>query len=194
MLHALDDKGKFNWVSKVRMKLHELGFGFVWLNQGVGDVSHFIRTLRERLIDCRWQEWTTHIQDSSRFNFYKQFSLMHNVPTYLAMNMNRQLKHSMTCFRFGISDLFKHYFWSRRHNATDLICPLCKTEEENEVHFVLCCPVLDNLRSQFIPGKYYRNPSQFKLCLLIASRNETTVKQFALFLYKAFKLRSTVCN
>ena len=30
-------------------------------------------------------------------------------------------------------------------------CPLCGEAKEDEVHFVLCCPMLDDIRKQFIP-------------------------------------------
>ena len=55
MLNNLDARVKRNWVSNVRMQLFQYGFGFVWMNQGVGRVNEFIRAFRERLIDCRWQ-------------------------------------------------------------------------------------------------------------------------------------------
>ena len=35
MLRELDARGKRNWVSNVRCKLNQFGFGYVWLNQGV---------------------------------------------------------------------------------------------------------------------------------------------------------------
>ena len=54
MLYNLDATGKRNWVSNVRMQLFQYGFGYVWMNQGVGRVNEFIRAFRERLIDCRW--------------------------------------------------------------------------------------------------------------------------------------------
>ena len=50
MLYNLDARGKRNWVSNVRMQLFQHGFGFVWMNQGVGRVNEFIRAFRERLI------------------------------------------------------------------------------------------------------------------------------------------------
>ena len=37
MLFQLDARGKKNWVTRVRLKLYEFGFGFVLLNQGVGE-------------------------------------------------------------------------------------------------------------------------------------------------------------
>jgi hypothetical protein len=69
MLLELDNRGKSNWVTNVRMKLFDYGFGFVWVNQGVDDVNTFVRIFRERLIECRWQDWNDHIQSSERFEF-----------------------------------------------------------------------------------------------------------------------------
>ena len=63
---------------------------------------------------------------------------------------------------------------------------------ENEVHFELCCPAVDDLilRYEFIRPKYYNNPSEFPITLLlIAAQNERTMRNVALFLYKAFNRR-----
>jgi hypothetical protein len=51
MLQNLDGRGKTNWVSSVRMYLYRYGFGFVWLNQGVGDIKEFLWAFMTRLID-----------------------------------------------------------------------------------------------------------------------------------------------
>ena len=194
MLVNLDSRGKSNWVSKVRVKLYELGFGYVWLQQGVGDIQGFIRMLRTRMIDCRWQDWSRHIQDSDRFDFYRQFNSIHCVPTYLKVDMNKHLKRIMTHFRFGVSDLFTHRYRYKRHNNHNMRCPLCTNDNDNEIHFVLCCKVLNDIRFPLIPCKYFKQPSQFRLSLLMACTNETIVKHFAVFLYKSFKLRSTLCS
>ena len=71
MLNVLDSRGKTNWVSKVKQKLYELGFGFVWLNQGVENIKRFVHVLRVRMIDCQWQEWSARIEDSNRFDMFR---------------------------------------------------------------------------------------------------------------------------
>ena len=40
-------------------------------------------------------------------------------------------------------------------------CPLCNSGDEDEVHFVLCCPAFDDPRKEFTPLKYYRHPNFF---------------------------------
>ncbi|WP_419640662.1 hypothetical protein, partial [Thiolapillus sp.] len=195
MLYNLDARGKRNWASNVRMQLFQYGFGFVWMNQGVGVVSNFIRVFRERLIDCRWQNWEDHIQTSDRFSMYRKFnSISHCTKTYITMNMDRHLKCIMTKFRLGVSELSVHYYRYRNHTEENLICPFCKEMKEDEVHFVLCCPVLDDLRKQYIPPKFCKNPCCFRLSLLLASTNQEIIRKLSLFLYKAFKIRDTIIS
>ena len=100
----------------------------------------------------------------------------------------------MTRFRLGISDLSVHRYRYKQHTEQDLLCPLCHDALETEVHFVLCCPALDSLREQLIPVKYYRYPSAFRLILLMSSTQENITKQFTIYLYKAFYIRSAACT
>ena len=55
MLVSLDSDGKRNWVTRLRLLLHDTGFGYVWLSQDVGDEQHFIRIFRQRLTDMNLQ-------------------------------------------------------------------------------------------------------------------------------------------
>ena len=76
----------------------------------------------------------------------------------------------------GISDVAVHYYRYKRHTDKDLICPFYRVVQETDLHFVLCCSVLRTLRPQFIPLKFYKGPCLFRLNLLLASTNETIVR------------------
>ena len=89
MLRGLDARGKRNWVSNVRCKLNQFGFGYVWLNQGVEGINQFLHVLRERLIVCRWQEWNSHVQISDRFSVCRTFCTIHDMKMYLKLNIDR---------------------------------------------------------------------------------------------------------
>jgi hypothetical protein len=190
MLRKLDERGKITWVTNVRRCLYQYGFGFVWVNQGVGGVKEFLKVFKQRMIDCRWQNWYEHVNNSERFSVYRTFcDFLHSIPLYLKLDMDRHLKFIMTKFRFGVSDLTVHYFRYRQHTPRNLLCPMCKDHEENEIHFIFCCPFYENLRKKFIALKYYRNPSSFHLSMLLSSNNQETVKNVSVFLCKAFKQR-----
>ena len=195
MLFNLDAKGKSNWVSKVRLYLFKYGFGYVWLNQGVENMNGFVNVFKERLIDCRWQCWDSHIQTSERFSSYRLFGKSsHEVKPYLLLDIDRHLKYIATKFRCGVSDIATHKFRYRVSTDADLFCPLCKEAVENEVHFVLCCPALNHIRYQLLPAKYYRNPCAFRLALLMSSTHADLVRKFCIYLYKAFAERQTLLN
>ena len=194
MLFNLDVKGKNNWVTSVRLLLCSNGFGFVWANQGVENVNAFVISFRRRLLDCRLQEWDAHVQSSERFSFFSSFCSRGEVAMYMNLNLDKHLQFIMTRFRFGISDLATHKYRYKRHVEEDLVCPLCKEHLEDEIHFVLKCPALSELRKQYIKEKYFVHPNSFKLAMLLASKNEIVVKKLAIFLYRAFKFRSIVLS
>ena len=133
----------------------------------------FMKMLKERLIDCRWQNWESHIDESNRYTMYRSFtSIPHSKQLYLSLGLDRQIRNIVTKFRFGISDLHVHYYRYRIHTASDLSCPMCGAANEDEIHFVLCCPALSSLRDEFISPKYFRNPCLSRLILLMASQND----------------------
>ena len=194
MLLSLDERGKVNWVSNIRRVLCTNGFAFVWENQGVGHVSSFLKVFKQRLIDCRWQQWNSHIDSSERFSFYRRFKSINEVKPYLWLNLDRHVRCVMSRFRMGISDIAVHSFRYKNRSDVDVICPLCKIEAESEIHFALCCTALDDLRRQFIQLKYFDNPDIFHLVQLLTTANERILKDFAMFLYTAFKRRRSVVS
>ena len=194
MLYDLDIKGEKNWVTDIRICLLENGFGDVWLNQGVGSIDRFIKAFRQRLIDCNWQRWNDHIQTSDRFNVYRSFSCTHELKPYLSLNMDRHLLRTTSRFRLGVSGLGTHLYRYKPSNENDKLCPLCKSDKDDEMHFVLCCPFLDEIRERFIPAKYFQQPCLFKLCLLMSSCRENDVRGLSLFLYRAFKYREVALS
>ena len=169
MLRRMDERGLNTWASNVRLCLFQNGFGFVWLNDGVQNITAFLRFFRQRLIDCQWQTLNYHVHNSDRFSQYRLFAgNVESKKTYLALNIDNHLKFLMTRFRFGISNLAVHRYRYRYYSEEEIKCPLCRSYEDNEIHLLLCCPCLSKLRRELIPAKFYRNPNAFKLSLLMS--------------------------
>ena len=129
------------------------------------------------------------IHTSERFGFHEMFSSTHFVKKYLSINIDKHLRFILSRFRFGISEIRVHATRYRNISHTDLLCPLCKESIEDEFHFVLICPVLNEIRKTFIPGKYYSRPCRFRLSLLMSSENENIVRNVAMYLFKAFQMK-----
>ena len=64
-----------NLVFLIRDLLSQLGFHYVWLQQGVGNEHAFLSEVRQRLNDNFIQNWCSRIHDSSRAMSYKHISI-----------------------------------------------------------------------------------------------------------------------
>ena len=100
----------------------------------------------------------------------------------------------VTRFRFGVSAINVHHLRYKTFNQNQLFCPFCKTLEENELHFVLYCPMYNTLRERYIPQKFCRNPTMQKLSLLLSSRHSETAENLSRFIYYALKKRDTAVS
>ena len=47
-------------------------------------------------------------------------------------------------------------------NYNERICPICNSDIETEMHFLLVFPYYDHLRQEFIPSYFYIYPSEIK--------------------------------
>ena len=125
--------------------------------------------------------------------FDKKFKAYYEIEPCLLLDINRYVKCSLTRYRFGISDICVHCMrYKSNVTAMELMCPFCSISIENEVQFVLCCPGLDDLRRRYIHQKYFNFPSDFRLTLLLSTKNERTLQNLALYLYKAFNRRKII--
>ena len=191
-------KIKNSWVSNVCFKLYKYSFGHVWENQGVENVSHFLRAFKQRLIDCFLQDWNSSIMSSDRYAFYSSFKQLHDFTPYLTTVKNPVIRKALTRIRLGVSALRPHQC---RYSKlpVNLDCSFCKGTRESEMHSILSCPKYSTIRESFIPAKYYVHPNAFKLSLLLADGKKTVhhwrwpyfyLKHLALFLSKAFHVRN----
>jgi len=62
---------------------------------------------------------------------------------------------------------------------------------EDEYHFVLICPLYNDLRTTYIKKYYFRRPSVYKFVELFKSTNKSTVKSLSKYVYEAFTFRLT---
>ena len=72
-----------------------MGFGHVWIEQGVGNINMFIRIFKERLTDNFVQSRDDEIQNSFRANTYKLISIF-NSKDYLDFVTIRKFRYAFT--------------------------------------------------------------------------------------------------
>ena len=75
-------------------------------------------------------------------------------------------------------------------NRRDRICTLCNSSDiEDEFHFILKCPIYNDLRVNYIKNYYYRMPSVFKLVQLLSVNNVKIINNLGKYLYLASNRR-----
>lgn len=183
---VLDRRGTKTWATSVKTCLERYGFGYVWLQQGVGNKTQFLKQFRQRLIDCYRQDWHWKICDSDRYTVYRCFKQIHQPEAYLNWLKIRDLRDVLLRFRFGVNELgTNRYRYSQQAHAKH--CPFCAGVEENEIHFVFICTLYHDLRSQIFPELLQIRWSLHEIAMFFD--DETLVKKFARFLVAATKLR-----
>ena len=135
----MHSKHKNNWVSHVCFTLYRYGFGFVWENQGVCDVSNSIREFRQRLVDCFLQEWHSGIVSRDCLAFYSSFKQSHSLAAYLCIIKKAVLRRNLIRFRLGVSPLKAHRLRYTDRSQGNYTCPFCKDSDEAEIHLLFVC-------------------------------------------------------
>lgn len=177
--------GKKNWAFNVKSLLEQHGFGFAWIFQGVGNETKFLKCFKNRLRDNFGQILNDKIQNSSRGKFY---SLFNNFFTNGHVDYHKIVKNPLyrrALIKFRTLNHRLEIETGRWHKPlpiplNDRKCMLCKCVED-ELHFLLICPLLSELRQKYIPNFYYHKASIFKLKMLMISHDYKTINNLAEF-------------
>ena len=172
--------------------LQSLGFGYVWINQGVGSESKFLSVFKQRIIDVTHQEWVAGIRDKERFRLYTSFKTTLGGERYFNDVRIKCFRDALVRFRLGVSNIQKH----RNRFIRDITpgmndCPFCPQTTEDELHVLFHCPKYSSLR----PDCYKSVPQhlqQQRLSEALACRQASRTRQLAWFLFKAFEVREAV--
>jgi len=190
-----DAQGFVNWVTSIRLCLQRYGFGVVWQNQMVTSDPLFLKQFTNRIKDCFLQDWNATIAENSKLNYYTMFKSNIDFERYLDILDIRKFRYSYVNFRLGCHELEIERGRYRNIPRQNRICTLCaQNSVEDEYHFLLCCEKYSDIRSLYIPNKYYNNPSVHKFNMLMSSKNENIIKATATYLVHAFRERSKQVN
>jgi hypothetical protein len=190
MLLSLQKQNYSTWACDIRNVLYMYGYGVVWETQSVGNVRAFIAQFKRRLIDCFIQDWHSGLESHSFYDVYSTYGHSLALRSHFRLIKCINVRKIYTRFRIGTLPLRSHFLnfvaiKARENNC----CPFCPSSQETELHFLLVCPKYSDLRVQFIPLKFYRHPSLFKLSLLLSCMSDNVIVRVCTFVYKAYIVR-----
>ena len=179
-----------NWTSKIKNLLNTMGFGYVWLNQGVENEHMFMNIFRQRIQDIFIQNWENDLSNMSRattYNLFKSFEFQE----YLNKISIKKYRISLTKLRVSSHKLeIESGRWTKpvKTPRTERVCKLCHTLED-EFHFVIECPLYQEFRISYISKYYWSMPNIPKFIELLKTTNPKTINKLGIFIQKSFHKR-----
>ena len=193
----LDVKDSFssnnNWCYNVNSLALEYGLNIDNL-QFNNETKNIIKTaVKEKFVS----DWRAKMNDRPGLKLYKLFKHEFRYEPYLDNVKNTNLRKVFTRLRTN-----SHFLEIERgryvnKNECDRLCSLCKTVE-NEFHFVMVCPLYEDLRYDFLSEIYYMFPflqqySLYEQFLFFMGFDDCNLHCiFSKFISNAFNVRSGV--
>lgn len=194
MLHDCE-KGLNNWVTNVKHILFEFGFGNVWNNPYNVNGNVFCNHFKQRLIDCFIQKWQNDLEKNRVLTMYKHIKNTFTFENYLN-TMPVRLRVPLSRIRLSSHSLRIETgrYGRARIERNQRICTLCTLDVEDEYHFIITCPVYNDIRRKYIKTYYFTNPSMYKFLSLMKTERKKELVNLAKFILEAFELRKSILN
>ena len=135
-------------------------------------------------------------QGGNKLRTYRLFKDNISLEKYLLI-LNEDERRVLTKFRVSAHNLEIEKGRYIGVKTEDRICKLCNTGVEDETHFLLQCPVLENKRTQIINIKnvninFNNLPNKSKLIWSMSSKDNFIIKNTSSLLCSLFKERDLV--
>ena len=189
MLRRLDDAGRITWASKVKEILFKYGFGYVWVNENVGDEVMFLKAFKQRLTDCAKQEWRESVSESSKAYYYRNYMTDLTVAKYIFYNIPFKFRIALSKLRCSVHTLHIEVGRQNDVSAENRLCYVCNSHViEDEFHFIMNCSAFDHLRDLYLPH-LSNERKDITVFNRLMNADERITLSLAKYIYFAFKLR-----
>ena len=180
MLLSVDASGKACWASLIKNTLFRLGFGHVWINQGVGSETKFICVFKQRLLDHYTQEWYSSLLNKDIFNVYKLYKFNFQCERYFEFLNIRCFRDCYVKLRTGVLPINGCFFRKTFGNELNARCVKCNSIED-EIHFIHECPLYDIIRTKYVQASNYIS--------IISHGSVDDIRNLASFILHALRAR-----
>lgn len=140
----------------------------------------------------------SHIKNSNtgKLRFFSQITKDFELQDYLKFNINKHLRSKLTKLRLSAHSLaIETGRYSKPITpAEERFCKSCKSKVEDELHFLLDCPIYNKLRDKFFTlfNKNLNGMNDTPLKIASSLLNPTTIqdtKNICLYLQESFSIR-----
>ena len=181
-----------NWAYQIKLTLEALGLNYVWTGtQNISDIN----IIKQRLFDQYKQSWYSNINNSNRLSSYCRYKHEFRCEIYLDIIHEKRFKIALSRFRLSSHQL--EIERGRYHDIArdERLCKFCPSKcIENEYHFMLVCPLYQELRRQYLKPYFCSWPTLNKFDRIMSTENKKEILNLAKYVYFATKLRSNLEN
>lgn len=150
-----NDNISFWLKEKMKLLFHKTGFNHVWQNQNTFSKNRLMFAISRNLKEKFVHSWKDKISNSSNINSgnklrtYQQFKKEFEMEKFLTLDTDRTDLINFVRIRISNSSLMIEKGRHRKLSLDNRLCPLCKTEVEDELHFSIKCIKLEEYRIDF---------------------------------------------
>ena len=140
------------------------------------------------------QQWHNEVATSRPPTLYKHFKLSIGMDYYLNL-LPFKLRSALTKLRLSSHTLCieSGRYANARIEPNLWFCSLCDSRDiEDKYHFIIVCPVYNEIRKKYISQYYFRHPSVFKFINLMQENRSCIIRKLSKYVFEAFQLRNSL--
>ena len=196
---------------KIKRVLDQIGLGYLWTKAHENDIG-ILNIIKQRLKDIEFQRWLSDenndvrkdAKQKNKLRTVRKFKTIENYKCedYLRQVTNVQQQITLTQLRLSNHKLaIKTGRYLRPYKKPEeRICPNCKKDIEDEIHFLTLCPAYQEKRSTLFEylNKEYRisvnrmAPDVFLLLINPPSKNKPVQKLIAKCVFDCYEKRRSL--
>ena len=187
MLKTLKECFDFNifkseWLLNIKNTLDNCGLSFVWLYPTSVTTEWLYKKVNTLLKDNFIQYWSQKCEDCNKSCHYSLFKPTFGLEKYL-VNLPFCYRVALTKIRTANHKLPIEKGRYRNIPREERKCTLCNLDKVgDEFHFILECPILNELRLKYIPQFYFRRPNFYKYSQLLSIQSKNKLLNLGKFL------------
>ena len=180
-----------SWAFNVRSILQNAGYADVWLFPESVNINSFIPLLRTRLRDMYITNWREGMGTCTSLYLYRYLKQTFEPSSYLSLD-NSKYRNTIAKIRLSSHKLAIETGRHQNIVRDQRKCLCCDLNDiEDEYHFILICPLYNDIRTLYIPTYYSNRPNMFKFTNLLNIDKTSILNKLAIYCIKSFKLRDT---